>query len=427
MADSDSARHAPHPTLPRRPLDGLLVLDLTIFLSGPFATQLLGGLGARVLKLEQPGRGDPARANPPYYGPHGVHSGRPAAGDISLSALKRNRNKESITLNLKHEEGQAIFRELARRADVLIENFAPGVMTRLGLDEAALRPLNPRLIYCSISGFGQDGPYRGVPAYDPVVQALSGLMTASGEPEGPPTKAGMSAADLAGSLYGAIGILAALYQREHDPEGAGQALDIAMLDGLFSLVFDEPLDVQVARGQSPRTGNRRPRLAPFGAYEAADGFITVCAVTDAQVAALFTAMGRPELAGDPRYATLEARAQRPAEVDALVEAWTRSLPKADLWRILEDAHIPSGPVSEVPDLLADPQLRHRAMLAPLPHPAVGPATEANVAGLPLKFSRATAALDRPAPALGQDNARVYGELLGFTADQLADLQARGVI
>lgn len=409
------------------PLAGLLVLDLTLFLSGPFATQILGGLGARVIKVEQPGLGDPIRATPPYYGPRGIHSARPGDGDLSLSVLKRNRNKEGVTLNLKAPEGRAILHDLARRADVLVENFAPGVTARLGIDEAALRALNPRLITCSISGFGQAGPYRGLPAYDIVVQAMSGLMTSTGEPEGPPTRSGPSFADLTAGLYGAIGILAALHQRDRDPAGRGQWVDVAMLDSLFSLVFDEALDVQVARGASPRTGNRRPRLTPFGTYEAADGFIAICAVTDAQVAALFRAMDRPDLATDPRYATLEARVERAAEVDALVGAWTLPRAKADLWRILQGAHIPSGPVADIADLLTDPQLRERAMIGPLPHPTLPPAPDAIAAGLPLKFSRAAAALDRPAPALGQDTARVYGELLGFDAERLADLRARGVI
>lgn len=411
----------------KRPLDDLLVLDLTIFLSGPFATQVLAGLGARVIKVEQPGTGDPARANPPYYGPRGVHSDRPEAGDLSLSLLKRNRNKESVTLNLKADEGKAIFRALARRADVVVENFAPGVMARLGLDEPALRALNSRLIYCAITGFGQDGPYRGLPAYDIVVQALSGLMTITGEPDAPPTKAGISIADLSGSFYATIAILAALHQRSADPEGLGQRLDVAMLDGLFSLVMDEAVDVQVARGQPPRTGNRRPRLAPFAVYEAADGFIAICAVTDAQVAALFRAMGRPELAADPRYATLEERSRRPDEVDALVTAWTAPRRRAEIWRALEEAHVPAGPVADVPDLLADPQLHARAMIAPLPHPTAGPARDAVAAGLPLKFSRAAAALDRPAPPLGRDNAAVYGEFLGYAAADLARLRERGVV
>ena len=402
-----SALRTPHST---RPLGDLLVLDLTIFLSGPFATQILGGLGARVMKVEQPGLGDPARANPPYYGPRGLHSARPGPGDLSLSLLKRNRNKESVTLNLKHEEGKAIFRELARRADVLVENFAPGVMARLGLDEPVLREINPRLVYCSITGFGQEGPYRRVPAYDIVVQAMSGLMAATGEPDGPPTRAGISAADLTAGLYATIGILAALHQRDRDPDGQGglgQYLDVAMLDALFSLVFDEALDVQVARGESPRTGNRRPRLAPFAVYEAADGFIAICAVTDAQVASLFAAMGRPDLAGDPRYATLEARAGRPDEVDALVGEWIRAHPKADLWRALEEARVPAGPVADVPELLTDPQLHQRGMVAPLEHPTAGTAEGAVAAGLPLKFSRAHAALDRPTRTLASSASHCY--------------------
>ncbi len=187
MEDTEdtAARSSPRPT---RPLDGLLVLDLTLFLSGPFATQILAGLGARVIKIEQPGLGDPSRANPPYYGPRGIHSGRRDEGDLSLSVLKRNRNKESVTLNLKHDEGRAILRDLARQADVLVENFAPGVTARLGIDEPTLRAINPRLVYCSISGFGQEGPYRGPPAYDLVVQAMSGLMTSTGEPDGAPTR-----------------------------------------------------------------------------------------------------------------------------------------------------------------------------------------------------------------------------------------------
>lgn len=421
MANEPAAPPAP------RPLDGLLVLDLTLYLSGPFATQILGGLGARVIKIEQPGSGDPIRATPPYYGPRGIHSAPREGDDLSLSVLKRNRNKESITLNLKSEAGRAILRDLARRADVLVENFAPGVATRLGIGEEALRAINARLIYCSISGFGQDGPYRGLPAYDIVVQAMSGLMTSTGEPDGPPTRSGPSFADLTAGLYGAIGILAALHQRERDPAGRGQGVEVAMLDSLFSLVFDEALDVQTAGGGSPRTGNRRPRLTPFGVYEAADGFIAICAVTDAQVAALFRAIGRPELVGDPRYATLEARIERVAEVDALVGEWTRPRAKADLWRALARAHIPAGPVAEIPELLADPQLRERRMITPLSHPTLDPSPDAVAADLPIKFSRAEVALDRPAPALGADNERVYGELLGLTSARLAALWAEGVI
>lgn len=410
-----------------RPLAGLLVLDLTIFLSGPFATQLLAGLGARVVKIEQPGIGDPARVNPPYFGPDGLHSARPKADDLSLSLLKRNRNKESITLNLKSPEGKEILRDLARRADVLIENFAPGVMARLGLAANDLRAINPRLVYSSITGFGQDGPYRSVPAYDIVVQAMSGLMTITGEPDYPPTKAGISAADIIGGFYSAIGTLAALRQRDVTPDGQGQHVDTAMLDGLFSLVMDEAVDVQVARGQSPRTGNRRPRLTPFASYETADGFIAICAVTDAQVASLFTAMGRPELAGDPRYATLEARVERADEVDDLVSTWTRRLPKAELWRRLDEAHVPAGPVAEIPELLADPQLHHRDMVVPLAHPRAGTVQGAVGAGVPIKFSGSQVAFDRPAPMLGQDNDAIYGGLLGYSEAEIAGLRSRGVI
>lgn len=408
-----------------RPLDGLLVLDLSIFLSGPFATQIMGGLGARVIKIEQPGLGDPARATPPYYGARGLHGGRPQGDDLSLSVLKRNRNKESITLNLKTAEGKAILRDLARRADVLVENFAPGVMSRLELDEPRLREANPHLIYCSISGFGPAGPYRALPAYDLVVQAMSGLMTSTGAPDGPPTRAGISAADLVTGLYATIGILAALAQRGRD--GLGQWVDVAMLDSVFSLVFDEALDVQVARGEPPRTGNGRPRLAPFSTYECADGFITICAVTEGQVAALFRLMDRPDLLDDPRYATAEARVRHAAEVDALVGAWTRDRARAELWEALAAARVPSGPVADIADLLADPQLHSRGMIAPVPHPSAGPAAGAVAAGLPLNFSRAVAALDRPAPALGADNATVYGELLGIDAARLEDLRERNVI
>jgi len=420
-----SDERAAPPAVAPRPLDGLLVLDLTIFLSGPFATQLLGGMGARVIKIEQPGVGDPARINPPYFGPQGLHGGRPGSGDMSLSALKRNRNKESVTLNLKLEEGKAIFRDLVRRADLLVENFAPGVLDRLGLGHAALRELNPRLIVGAISGFGQAGPYRQLPAYDIVVQAMSGMMASTGAPDAPPTKAGPSIADLAAGLYATIGLLAALQQRTRD--GLGQVVDVAMLDSLASLVLDEPLDLQVASGQSPRTGNRRPRLTPFAAYEAADGFIAICAVTDAQVADLFRAMGREDLVGDTRYATLEARVVHAAEVDALIEAWTRAHPRAELWRALREARIPAGPVADIPDLLADPQLRHRAMIAPVAHPDQGQVPGAHAADLPIRFSRAETRLDRPAPLLGADNARVYGEMLGIPPERLADLAARGVI
>jgi crotonobetainyl-CoA:carnitine CoA-transferase CaiB-like acyl-CoA transferase len=344
---------------------------------------------------------------------------------MSLSALKRNRNKESVTLNLKQDEGRAIFRELARRADVVMENFAPGVLDRLGIGAAALRAMNPRLVVCSISGFGQEGPYRQLPAYDIVVQAMGGMMASTGETDAPPTKAGPSIADLTAGLYATIGVLAALHGRGRD--GGGQAIDVAMLDGLLSLVLDEPLDLQVAAGQPPRTGNRRPRLTPFAAYEAADGFMAICAVTDAQVADLFRAMERNDLVGDPRYATLEARVERAAEVDAIVEGWTRAHPRAALWRALRAARIPAGPVADIPDLLADPHLRERAMLAPVQHPMHGTVPGAHAMDLPIRFSDAEASLDRPAPLLGADNLRVYGELLGLTEADVAELAARGVV
>ncbi len=415
----------PQPT--HRPLDGLVVLDLTLYLSGPFATQILGGLGARVIKVEQPGLGDPIRATPPYYGSRGIHLQPREADDLSLSVLKRNRNKESITLNLKSERGRDLLYQLVAYADVLVENFAPGVAARLGLDEATLHQRNPRLIIGAISGFGQDGPYRSLPAYDIVVQAMSGLMTSTGEPDGPPTRNGPSFADLTAGLYAMIGILAALYQRDHDPAHAGQSVEVAMLDSLFALVFDEALDWQTARGDSPRTGNRRPRLTPFGVYEAADGFIAICAVTEAQVATLFRTIERPDLLTDPRYATLEARVANAAATDAIIEEWTRPRTRAAIWQALQAAHIPAGPVAEIPELLADPQLHAREMITPLAHPTLGANSAVIAAGLPLKFSRAAAAFDRPAPFLGADNERVYGELLQLSPAQVQQLREQGVI
>lgn len=411
----------------QRPLTGLVVLDLTLYLSGPFATQILAGLGARVIKIEQPGLGDPIRATPPYYGARGIHQQPREADDLSLSVLKRNRNKESITLNLKSEQGRALLYQLVQRADLLVENFAPGVAARLGLDEATLHSYNPRLIIGAISGFGQNGPYRTLPAYDIVVQAMSGLMTSTGEPDGPPTRSGPSFADLTAGLYATIGLLAALYQRNQDPAQAGQTVEVAMLDSLFALVFDEALDLQTARGESPRTGNSRPRLTPFGVYEAADGFMAICAVTEAQVAALFRTIDRPDLLTDPHHATLEARIANAPATDAIIAAWTRPRSRAAIWQALQAAQIPAGPVAEIPELLADPQLHARQMITPLQHPTLGATSEVIAADLPLHFSRATAHLDRPAPFLGADNERIYGELLQLSPAQLQQLHAAGVI
>src|SRR5689334_5975708 len=312
---------APRP--PGGPLAGLTVLDLTVALAGPFATFLLAGLGARVIKIENPDAPDPCRSNPPYVGRDGVSLGRTRPDDISVSALNRLRGKFGVTLNLKHPDARELFADLLRRADVVVENFSAGTLDRLGVGYGFAKVVNPRVIYCSVSGFGATTATSGTgKAMDTIIQALSGLMMTSGLPADPPIRVGVPVADLLAPVFGVVGLLAALHQR--DTTGAGQHVDVSMLGVLTSLVAAEPFDLLEACGVPLRTGRVVPRLTPFGVFESADGYVAICAPTEHFARGVFDVIGHPEFAADPRFATRDARAAHDDEMNAAIEAFTRT-------------------------------------------------------------------------------------------------------
>jgi len=408
-----------------RPLEGLKVIDLTIFLSGPFCTQLLAALGADVIKIERPGSGDAARFNPPYFDSRGLHFEPPEPGSLSLSILKRNRNKRSVTLNLKTEKGKGIFKDMIKKADIVTENFSPGTMGRLGLGYDVLKSVNPRLIYCCISGFGQYGPYRDRTAFDIIIQAMSGLMAVTGFRDGPPLRTDVSVGDLIASLYSAVGILAAL--RFRDKTGKGQMIDVSMLDGVFSFLFDEAKDLYASLGLPDRTGNHRLRLTPFGVFEAKDGYVAICIATDDQCYRLFQCMGREDLITHPKFTTLEARWNNVEEVISTIEEWTRTKPKDELVEELTQEHLPCGPVVSIKEIVHDPQLASREMIIPVEHPLFGRVKGAIGTGMPIKMSETPCSFDQPAPLLGQHNEEVYQELLGYSPEDIARLKEEGVV
>ena len=413
------------PAMGRAPLAGLTVLDLTWALAGPFATFLLAGLGARVIKIENPESPDPCRENPPYLGRDGVSLGRTRPDDVSVSALNRLRGKYGITLNLKTAGARDVFADLLRQADIVVENFSAGTLDRLGVGYSFARSVNPRVIYCSISGFGANATNSGAKAMDSIIQALSGLMMTSGDPGDPPVRVGVPVADLLTPVFGVVGILAALRQRE--PSGVGQHVDVSMLGVLTSLVAAEPFDLLEACGLPQRTGRVVPRLTPFGLYETADGHVAICAPTEQFARGVFAAIGHPEFESDPRFATRDARVAHVEEINAHIEAFTRTLPTADLLPLLDRHHVPAAPVRSPGDAIRDPRVRARGETQPLDHPEFGRVADVIGMGIPITFSDAAAGDMRAAPCVGQDNALVYGEWLGYGSDGVARMHAAGII
>ena len=372
------------------PFSGLVVIDLTRVLAGPFCTMLLAELGARVIKVENPG-GDDARHYEPFV------DGR------SAYFLSLNRGKESIALDLKDPADREVFLALVRRGDVLAENFRPGTLERLGLGYERLAQENPRLIYAAVSGFGHTGPWSGKPAYDVIVQALSGLMSLTGPPGGPPTKAGTSVGDITGGLFATIGIAGALYHRERT--GRGMKVDVSMLDGQVAIL--ESAVVRYAlTGQPPQPlGNRHPSIAPFEVYATADRPLVIAAGNDAIFRRLCAALGRPDLADDPRFRTNPDRVRNVAALGKVLESVLRRRPAAEWVSVLEASGVPCGPVNTVADAVEHPQVQARNMIVS--------AGGLRMAGNPVKLSEfPDPPTRRPAPELNADGERIRQELGG---------------
>jgi crotonobetainyl-CoA:carnitine CoA-transferase CaiB-like acyl-CoA transferase len=378
-----------------------------------------------VIKVENPRGGDRVRNNAPYFGRDGLSLRRRHDDDMSLGSLERSRGKESVTLDLKHPAARGVFADLVAHADVVVENYSRGTADRLGVGYAAARAVNPKVVYCSISGFGAQGTPGSGKAMDAIIQALSGTMMTSGEPGDPPVRVGIPIGDLTAPLYAVIGILAALRQAE--ATGQGQHLDVSMLGSLTALVASEQSHLLSPLGLSGRNGRFMPRLAPFGAFEAADGWIAICAPEDKFAEGVLAAMDRPELLSDERFAGRDGRVAHADELHALVEGWTRTRPLAELIAVLEANAVPCAPVREPADAVRDELLLARQDTVPLRHPTYGSADGLIGSGLPVHFSGSEVGYAPTAPALGADNGSVLRDLLGYSADRIDDLAAEGVI
>lgn len=390
------------------PLKGIRVLDLTRVLAGPYCTALMADLGAEVIKLEPP-QGDDYR-----------HIGPFVDGQSALFTLT-NRGKSSVVVDLKAPEGQALARQIAARCDVVVENFRPGVAAKLGLGAETLRAENPGLIYCSISGFGQDGPFSDLPAYDIVVQAMSGLMAATGEEGGAPLKVGEALGDVMAGLFAAWGIAAALVGRAQTGQGA--VLDVAMFDALFSLLPTSHAIHFYGKSTVERVGNRHPLSTPFGAFATADGHAIIAVLGDRQFAALCHVISAPEAARDPRFATDETRTQHEPTLKALIEAWTQSQTTAQAVAALRAAHIPTAPILTLAEAAQSQHAAARGLVSSLPHHALGHAT---VVGQPIRFNGTKPVAQSGAPALG-DGSRAVMAALGLTETQISGLIAAGIV
>ncbi len=394
-----------HSAIMAQPLDGLTVLDFSRVLSGPYCTMQLADLGARVIKIEQPGRGDDTRA----WGPPFVE--RESAYFLSI-----NRNKESLALDLKHASAPRIVRALLERADIVVENFRPGTMARLRLDYETVSARHPRIVYCSISGFGQTGPRRAEPGYDAMIQAEGGLMSITGAADGPPFRLGVAIADIATGLFAAQGVLAAIYARERT--GRGQHVDIGMLDSVTALLTYQAA-IAFATGATPsRMGNRHPSIAPYDTFSAADGDFVLSVGNDDQFRRMCGLLGRPELPSDARFATNAARvtnydALRPALLEAFAP-WQRD----PLLRALTDAGVPCGAVRSITEALADPQLAARDMIVELPHLTAG---NVRVLGSPVKMSDTPARISSAPPALGQHTRSILRDDVGLSDEEIRAL------
>ncbi len=405
-------------------LDGIRVIDLTAYLSGPYCAMNLAAMGAEVIKVERPKTGDPCQWNPPFAGPDGVTISRKDDKDVSLLYLKRNRKKKSIFLNLQSEKGKVILKRLVEKSDVVIENFAPGVMERLGFTYAEFEKINPKIIYCSISGYGQDGPNRDRTAFDLTIQATSGIMGITGFPDGPPTRCGAWIGDLISSYYSMAGILAALVSREKT--GHGERIDVSMQDSCFSMILDEALDYHLSIGVPMRTGNRNPRLAPWNAYEAKDGFIVIAVANNAQWEAFLGAIEREDLKGDARFKNPEGRFKNSDAVEEIVKEWIKRYTKEEALKRLRGHKVPCDTVPEVEEVLEDQHLKYRGMIQELKHPLYGD-TGVKTAGFPIRFTRLPGDLSPSAPYPGQHSEEIYEGLLGMRREEIATLKEKEVI
>ena len=408
-------------------LEGIRVLDLSRVLAGPWCTQTLADLGADVIKIERPSAGDDTR----NWGPPFLPTADGRESHESAYYLGANRNKRSVTCDIAQPEGQALVRELAEHCDVFIENFKVGDMARYGLDYASLKAINPRLVYCSLTGFGQSGPYAPRAGYDYIIQGMGGLMSVTGERDdlnGGPQKVGVAVADLFTGMYATVGILAAL--RHAERTGEGQHLDMALLDTQVAMLANLGANYLVSDQAPGRMGNAHQNIVPYQVFEVAPradsgkDFIILAVGNDGQYAKFCEVAGRPDLASEPRFVKNADRVRHRAELVPLLEAVMKTRPKADWLSALEAAKVPCGAINSLDEVFADPQVQARGMVTHWQHPL---RADLPLVSSPIKLERTPVRTDRPPPMLGQHPDEVLGELLGVDAARLATLRDRQVI
>jgi crotonobetainyl-CoA:carnitine CoA-transferase CaiB-like acyl-CoA transferase len=405
-------------TLPVGALRGLRVLDMSRILAGPLATQTLADLGAEVIKIERPGSGDDTRG----WGPPFLQDGEGRDTQDSTYFACCNRGKKSVTVDLSHAQGQQLLRELAAQCDVLVENYKVGDLARFGLDFASLERTHPRLVYCSITGYGQTGPCAARPGYDPIAQAIGGLMSVTGERDGRPQRVGVAVVDVLTASYAVIAIQAAL--RHRDATGAGQYIDLALLDVQMASMINVAQAYLSAGIVGWRNGNEHPSVVPSQSFECEDGMIMLAAANDGQFARLCQALGCPELALDERFRTNGERVRNRDALNEVLNARFRRAPVAHWTQTMVAAGLPCGPVNTIDQAFADAQVRARGMRVELEHPVAGVLP---VLASPLRLSASPVAYQRAPPLLGQHTESVLAELLGLDAQRIAGLRAAGAI
>ncbi|MDR1979000.1 MAG: CoA transferase [Synergistaceae bacterium] len=392
-------------------LDGLTVLDLTRVLAGPFCSMLFADMGANVIKIEEPSKGDDTRGMGPFK------------NGESAYYMNLNRNKKGVTLNLKNPKGKKIFLDLVKKADVVLENYRPGVMEKLGLGYDALKEINPRIIYGAVSGFGHTGPYTQRPGYDIIAQAMSGLMSTTGWPGGSPTRTGTAIGDVLGGLSLAVGIFSAIYRQNRT--GLGQKVDISLVDSTVASLEIINM-IYTIEGRLPgRIGNRYESTYPYDSFKAADGELVIGAGNNKLWQKLCDIMNRPELKEDPRYLNVRDRVERHAEVKTVIDGWIAPMTADDVLKRLDDAGIPCAPIYDIRQVVEDPHIAGaREMFVEMEHPVAG---KIKLTGSHIKLSATPSSIRTSSPSLGQHNEEVYGEYLGLSPEELSTLKQEGAL
>lgn len=393
-----------------RPLEGIRVLDLTRALAGPYCTMMLADMGAEVIKLEMPGRGDDSRS----WGP-------PFIEGESAYFLSVNRNKKSLTLNLKNVKSKEIFKKLIEQSDVLVENFRPGTMEKLGFGYKQVKELNPKIIYASISGFGQDGPYRLLPGFDQVLQGMGGLMSLTGEPNGPPIKVGIAVADIAGGMFAAFGIIIALFNRKESE--IGQMIDVSLFDSQVAWLTYRA-GAYFASGEIPQPlGSGHPTIVPYQSFKAKDTYVNIAVGNDQLWQKFCKAVGLEEIMDHPKFATNSKRVENREEIVGIIENIIKTKDASHWLNTLKRAGVPRGPIYNMKDIFSDPQVIHRKMVKDLDHLKAG---KVKVTGIPIKLSDTPGEIRTAPPCLGQHTREILNSL-GYNEEDVDKMYQEGII